>query len=310
MIKVNRSGHFDGRVSNHTRFIVDVDEMSGVMDDGSATSSLVAVNLVGGRGRKLYTISPLSTSSYVKAVGRARERGVDVVRIVIEDFNNESDVIDLRRFGNRVYSIYALDGVNVSAAPVVLLLSEWPVRVTVELRSVSSMSSLSGRNFLFSSSSEGSSGGGEGSEVVGSTVIIVVVCVLAGCLMMSGGLYYYLKHHCDLKNKNKNKNKLQIKGVISRQSIVQPDTVYIAVDGGNNEIRAPSIVDLDGTKEEKSERFSPDNPNVSSKKGLDVAVDDNSMDLSSFSSLSELSDDDDTLFEDDEEEEEMGEWLV
>jgi hypothetical protein len=289
VIKVNGSGYFYGELGNATRFVVDLDEMSALMGDGSVTSSLVSVNLVGRRGRKVYSISPLSSSSYVKAVARARERGVDVVKVVIEDFHNESDVIDLTRFGDRVYSIYSLDGVSVSVPPVVLLLSQWPVRMTVELKSVSSMSTLSGQNFLFSSSSEGSSAEGEGREVVGSTLIIVVVCVVVGFMMLSGGFYYYLIHH-SLKNK-----KLRVKEAISRQSIIRPDIVSITVDGGNNEIRASAIVDLDGKKEKV---LSPDNPKLSSTMGLDLAFDDD-FDLSAFS-LSELSEEDDSLLEGEE----------
>ncbi len=216
MIKVNGSGRFYGQMDNATRFIVDVDEMSAVMDDGSAVSSLVIVNLVGRRGRKLYTIFPLSSSSYYKAVGRARERGVDVVKVVIEDFHNETDVIDLRRFGNGVYSIYSLEGVSYSVPPVVLWLSQWPVRMTVELRSVSSMSSLSGQNFLLSSdSSEGSSedGGYDFSGIFDSSLVIALIVLLVLVLVVASG-YYMMSSNEDYEKKDKmndvSKNSIEV----------------------------------------------------------------------------------------------------
>ncbi len=296
MIKVNGSGHFYGRVNNATRFIVDVDEMSAVMDDGSA----VSINLVGRRGRKLYTISPLSSSSYDKAVGRARERGVDVVKVVIEDFHNESDVIDLRRFGNGVYSIYSLEGVSYSVPPVVLLLSEWPVRMTVELRSVSSMSSLSGQNFLFSSASSQDEEG-ETKEVVDGT-IIVVLCVL---VVLVGGTYYLTS--------------LSRMKILDKKASVMPDK-----NGGinlsnevedRNEIRASSAVDTRSDKQSSMTQFSE---NYSTRFNLSMLLPDDSkssegsMDLSSFRSL-ELSDYN-QLEEIEEEEEELEEsldgWIV
>eukprot|EP01040_Poterioochromonas_malhamensis_P010435 gene10435-11354_t len=264
VIKVNGSGRFYGRVNNATRFILDVNEMIALMDDGSAASSLVMVNL---------------------AVGRARERGVDVVKVVIEDFHNESDVIDLRRFGNGLYSIYSLEGVSYSVPPVVLLLSEWPVRMTVELRSMSSMSSLSGQNFLFSSAStEGSNEGGSNREVISSTVIIVV-CVVVGFLFLSGSFYYWRYRIM----KNEKNSKMQGNDVFK----VQPDVVRI-----RNEIR---VVNVDGKLEEKSVTVIPAIPNFVPLEGLDVLFDDDSMDFSPFPSLSELSDDEEALTEEEEE---------
>eukprot|EP01040_Poterioochromonas_malhamensis_P010434 gene10434-11353_t len=275
--------------------------MSAVMADGSAVSSLVMVNLVGRRGMKLYTISPLSSSSYDKAVGRARERGVDVVKVVIEDFHNESDVIDLRRFGNGLYSIYSLEGVSYSVPPVVLLLSEWPVRMTVELRSVSSMSSLSGQNFLFSSGSSHNEEG-ETKEVVDGT-IIVVLCVL---VVLIGGTYY-LTSSSSMK-------------ILDKKVAVMPDkndNVNVSDQVENrNEIRASSVVDTRSDEQSLIDVYSQSSENNSARFNLSMLLpddsksSDDSMDLSSFRSL-ELSDDNRLEeIEEEEEEESFDGWIV